>query len=257
MDSGMRKIGLVLSSLLLLGATEALVEKMREAAAFYEAADYQAARDVYLDAQLEAPDSLRLQFNLGNACYKIAETEKTDEDYLQAISAYQRALETKDKDMMAGAYYNIGNARFRLAEVDFEKEDLRAGIEKCENSILSYQEALRYNPDDEEARENIEVVRKKIAEVLSRVTPPPEPTPTPTPGGTRRATTTPTPTPTRTPTSTGSPGQPSSGEGTSTPTPTPVFMTKEQALQLLDNLEQEDRERKPQPPIFIGVERDW
>jgi tetratricopeptide (TPR) repeat protein len=75
--------------------------------------------------------------NKGNALYR-------QKKYDDAIKAYRAAAETKNKDLMlrSGAFYNAG--------VVFSSQ------KKIRESIEEYKKALRLNPDDQKARENLQ-----------------------------------------------------------------------------------------------------
>ncbi|MGA1875869.1 MAG: tetratricopeptide repeat protein [bacterium] len=104
----------------------------------------------YLDAQLDNPESEILHFNIGNILFR-------QEKYKEAEEEYQKALQAKDISTQAKAYYNSGNCRFR-------EKDLTGAIKY-------YKKALDLNPDDQEAKFNLEVARKKLKEMAQKSQP--------------------------------------------------------------------------------------
>lgn len=102
------------------------------------------ANDKYRDAEVANPESPIVHFNIGDALYK-------KRKYEEALQAYGKALQkSNDVKLQAQAYYNRGNTLFRL--------------NKWPESILEYQQALKLNPNDNDAKYNLEYVRAKIKE---------------------------------------------------------------------------------------------
>ncbi|GAB6094409.1 tetratricopeptide repeat protein [Desulfatiferula olefinivorans] len=115
-------------------------KKGREA---YDAGDYETALDYYIKAQLEAPDKPEVFYNLGNAQYKTG-------DFDGAVDQYKKALETTDPRLKERTHYNLGNAYFR-------KNDL-------EKAVGEYEKALAIDPDDGDARKNLDFAKKVLEE---------------------------------------------------------------------------------------------
>jgi len=102
------------------------------------------ANDKYRDAEVSNPESPIVHFNIGDALYK-------KRKYEDALQAYQKALQKSDDlQLQAQSYYNMGNTLFRL--------------NKWPESLLAYQQALKLNPNDKDAKYNLEYVRAKIKE---------------------------------------------------------------------------------------------
>ena len=104
----------------------------------------------YLRALDTNKDSYAAQFNVGNALYRQNDSAK----YEAAISAFRRAAELADKDhaddpvRYAKAKYNEGNCNRQL--------------NRLPQAIENYADALKKNPNDDEARENL----AKVLEML-------------------------------------------------------------------------------------------
>jgi len=99
---------------------------------------YEAAADKYRDALNQDPLSPVVHFNLGNTSYKL-------QKYEDALKAYDKALNSPDVRTQAKSYYNVGNTLFRMG--------------KLPESILAYQKALELDPNDVDAKYNLEYVR--------------------------------------------------------------------------------------------------
>lgn len=115
----------------------------------YAEGQFEEAQQAYADAQLDAPQAKELNYNIGNALYK-------QEKYDKALEEYQKALGSGDAGLESKILYNQGNAQFKL------------GPEKWQDSVNSYVEALKLNPEMKEAKYNLELVRKKIKEQLDK-----------------------------------------------------------------------------------------
>ena len=116
----------------------------------YKLQKYDQAIQQYNNALAKDPSSATARFNLANALYRMAkqdEAEKAFDDI--TIQAKEKALRSK-------AFYNKG------VLLSLQK--------KLEESIVAYKNALRLNPDDKEARENLQ---KALLE-LKKKTPSPK-----------------------------------------------------------------------------------
>ena len=118
--------------------------KVLEGNRAYAEEKYDEANDKYRDAQVDNPESPIIHFNVGDALYQ-------KNNYEEALKSYQSAVQkTNDPQLQAQGYYNLGNALFRM--------------DKWQESIAAYQQALKLDPNDEDAKFNLEYVRRKIKE---------------------------------------------------------------------------------------------
>jgi Ca-activated chloride channel homolog len=115
--------------------------KVKQGNRLYKEQKYDAAKNKYQDALLEDPNSPLIQFNVGDVTYQT-------KDYQKAMESFHKTLNVKDAGMQSKAYYNIGNALYRQ--------------NKLPESIQAYQEALKLNPGDQDAKYNLEYVRNKL-----------------------------------------------------------------------------------------------
>jgi Ca-activated chloride channel family protein len=116
-------------------------EKNEAAEAWEEASKY------YRDAEIEKPESPELSYNVGNVTYR-------QEKYQDALERYFKALNSDELEHQAWSYYNLGNAFYRSG--------------KYPESIQAYQKCLELTPEDEDAKFNLEFVRKKMKEMLDK-----------------------------------------------------------------------------------------
>jgi len=110
---------------------------------YYQQGDYEKALEKYRQAQIASPGKPQINFNLGDAYYKM-------ENYPEAEREYQNSLSFRDKKLRAAAYYNLGNTAYRQAKLD--------------EAIDFYKKSLVLNPDDEDSKYNLEYV---LAQKLS------------------------------------------------------------------------------------------
>jgi len=115
----------------------------------YAQGKYEQALQKYLDAQIDHPDSEVLHFNIGNILFK-------QQKYQQAEEEYRKASESKDRLIQAKAHYNLGNCKFR--QNDFA------------SAAQQYQKALTLDPNDQDAKFNLELAKKKLNEMAKNRT---------------------------------------------------------------------------------------
>ena len=129
------------------GYSQSLRSKVNDGNAQYHEEKYEEALNNYQDALLDDPKSDIVSFNQGDALYKLDKYEK-------AIESYQKVIGSSDLKMDGKAHYNIGNSFF--------KQD------KLQESIQSYIKALDINPDDQDAKYNLELARAKLKEMADK-----------------------------------------------------------------------------------------
>src|SRR6185503_9381694 len=121
----------------------------------YQEGRYEKALEEYQRSLKSKPDDPRLHFNAGTAAFQ-------NEDYEQALAHLNSALITQEVPLQQRAYYNIGNTQFRLGESAQEPQK-KQGL--WEQSIKSYDSALKLDPKDADAEFNRQLVKKKLEEL--------------------------------------------------------------------------------------------
>lgn len=106
---------------------------------------YDKALKYYQEAEIKNPTSPELSYNLGNVFYQ-------KQDYKEALLKYYQATDLKDSLAQANTYYNLGNTFYRTG--------------KYQEAIGAYQKCLEINPGDEDAKYNLELVKKKMEKML-------------------------------------------------------------------------------------------
>ena len=113
---------------------------IRKGNKLFSDSSYVDAEVLYRKALDKAPNSLGANANLGSSLYKQQKFADATKLFLGA------AQSSKEKADISKNYYNLGNSLF--------KEN------KLQESIEAYKQALRNNPNDEDARHNLSYVQK-------------------------------------------------------------------------------------------------
>jgi len=109
--------------------------------AAWDAGAYDQALRGFADHQTERPDDPELSLNVGAAHYKLNDFEAAD-------SQFYRAAAIADDELRAQALYNLGNSAYRQ--------------DKLEDAVDFYVASLEANPDDLDAKFNLEFVREEM-----------------------------------------------------------------------------------------------
>ena len=104
---------------------------------------YEEAIDEYRLAQVAEPDQAEPYYNAANAYNRQGQPEA-------ASAQTQQALKTAEQQLAGKAWYNLGNAYF--------------DAQQWPRAIEAYQEALRIQPDDQDAKHNLELALQRLQE---------------------------------------------------------------------------------------------
>ncbi|UCG60641.1 MAG: tetratricopeptide repeat protein [Candidatus Zixiibacteriota bacterium] len=126
-------------------SAEDYVDLVRKGNESYKLQDYKKALEYYHNAETELPESVELEYNMAGALYQQGNYEET-------VDRYTRALNTEDIGLETQAHYNLGNTYYRMGDY--------------QNAILSYQRTLEINPDDVDAKFNLELARRMLKEQI-------------------------------------------------------------------------------------------
>lgn len=116
----------------------------------YEQGKYLESYEAYQEL-LRQQGGPEIRFNAGNSLYRMKQ-------YNEAARSWREALSGPDR-LRQEAYYNMGNAFVRAAE------DANALSGYLDRAILAYEEALRLNPADREAKWNLELALRRRGDV--------------------------------------------------------------------------------------------
>ncbi len=142
---------MILISCYSFGQSEQAEKEIQAGNDFYKQQQYDQAATEYKKAITNEPANAKAKFNLANT---LAKQGKPDE----AVKSFTEISDnTKEAELKSKAFYNKG------AILSQQK--------KLEESIEAYKNALRQNPDDKEARENLQ---KALLELKKKNPPKPK-----------------------------------------------------------------------------------
>ena len=137
---------IIVSTLAGSGAiAENFSETVRQGNEAFGNQQYDLALEKYQNAETERPESAELDYNMAGVMYQQGKYEEAVEKFNRALNSQEIALETK-------AHYNLGNTYYRMG--DFP------------NAIKSYENALTNDPNDVNAKFNLELSRKMLKEQM-------------------------------------------------------------------------------------------
>ncbi len=99
-------------------------------------------------------------------------------DYNKALQSFSQALLSKNPHLQSESHYNLGNTLYQRGEA--EKSDANK-LKNWEGALPHYEETLKAEPQNKNAKDNYEFVKKKIEELKKKQEQKPSPSPTPTP----------------------------------------------------------------------------
>jgi Ca-activated chloride channel family protein len=123
-----------------VGGVGSEVEKGNRA---FDRGEPEVAAEHYLRALSEDPDHPEIHYNLGNALY-------VGERFTDAEAAYGTATPRADSSLAGPLSYNLGNALFRQ--------------QRYAEAAEAYKNVLRRDPTDEDARWNLELALRRLAQ---------------------------------------------------------------------------------------------
>lgn len=100
------------------------------------------ASQKFLEARQGKPNDPKISYNLGNSRYKEGKFDQALQDYSSLIDL------KSDSALKQKSAYNMGNALFRM--------------DKLDKSVVAYKKALELDPNDMDAKFNLEFVREQI-----------------------------------------------------------------------------------------------
>ena len=112
----------------------------------------------------------KLQFDSGAAAYKL-------KDYNRALESFSQALLTRDTGLQSKGHYNLGNTLYQRGET--EKSDDKK-LSDWTDALDHYEQTLKLDPQDKDAKDNYEYVKKKIEELKNKKSQQ-QPSPSPSP----------------------------------------------------------------------------
>lgn len=157
--AGRRKKKGMVASLMLLASLSSTVPGVQasEGVENYVAGDYLGASEFFARQLEQSPHDARLHFNYGTAAYK-------NNMFEEAAKAFSEALISEDLALQQEAYYNRGNAQFQRGKETLQT-DPEHSIALWEQAVTSYEGALQLDSMNEDARYNLELVKRQLEEL--------------------------------------------------------------------------------------------
>lgn len=128
-----------------------LADEVESANKLYVDGDYQGALDAYAKAQTDCPECAELAYNQGLTHYRLGDLAKARENFNEALSTNDTALEAKAK-------YNLGNVAY--SEALANQAEAPKAIQSAQSAIDFYRDALELSPNDRDAQANIETANR-------------------------------------------------------------------------------------------------
>ena len=126
------------------GFSESVNSKVRQGISHYHEGEFKESVENFSSAGVDRPKDSRISYNLGNAHYK-------EGKFQEALQSYnQSALDEKNPDIQKNSLYNTGNTLVKL--------------KKLEEAASAYKKVLTLDPNDMNAKYNLEYVRQKLKE---------------------------------------------------------------------------------------------
>lgn len=121
---------------------ESLYSTIEKGSTLYQSEQYDEALKSFVDAQIESPENPQLKYNVANAHFNMKNYEEAIKNY-QDVAATAQDIQLEEKSL-----YNIGNCIYRQG--------------KLEEAVEYYKKALDLDPNDQDAKYNLEFVREEI-----------------------------------------------------------------------------------------------
>lgn len=129
--------------LLSIGAKADYIDAVDKGNEALSTGDFKTALEQYHVAETDIPNSPELNYNMGLALYDQG-------SYEEATDRFNKALESQSSGLTASAYYGLGNTKFK-------SQDYAGAVE-------NYKKSLELNPEDMDAKYNLELARKMLKE---------------------------------------------------------------------------------------------
>ncbi|MFK7822454.1 MAG: hypothetical protein AB8G99_27410 [Planctomycetaceae bacterium] len=151
---------LVASSVLMVGGLgDSGRKRVKDGVTLFKKREFNDAARAFADAERLLPDDFRVKFNRGCAESRIQNRE-------DAIRLWSLASTSSDRDVAMAAHYNLGNIDVLKAINEFGpspdtlgKKEREQGFETLARAVRHYRECLAIDPNNIDARRNIEIIR--------------------------------------------------------------------------------------------------
>jgi tetratricopeptide (TPR) repeat protein len=130
--------------------------KLNEGNQAYKNGDFNKSSSNYEKSLSVDEKNLAAFYNSGNASYMSGDFESARESFNSFIS------KTKNIEDKSKAHYNIGNSFLTEYAKEAKEKKQAPSSENLKNAIKEYQQSLRFNPNDKDARYNLSYAMKLL-----------------------------------------------------------------------------------------------
>jgi Ca-activated chloride channel homolog len=113
----------------------------------------------------------KIEFDAGTAAYKM-------KDFSKALNSFSQALLSPDAGLQGKSHYNLGNTLYQRGDTQKKDEEK---LKDWTNALQHYEQSLKIAPENKEAKENLDYVKRKIEELKQKREQQPPPSPSPKP----------------------------------------------------------------------------
>lgn len=138
-------VAVAMSALILNAQAETAIDR-------YNQGDFDSAIEKFREELKRDPASPTINFNLGDAAYRL-------QRYDEAFEAYAKAMVSSDPTLRQKAYYNGGNALFMQGN---NAQNIEQQLSSYYDARYQYHQALDLNPRDEQAKKNLRLLEERI-----------------------------------------------------------------------------------------------
>ena len=146
----------IVASLQFHGQTIESKLKLNEGNQAYKNGDFNKSSSNYEKSLSEDKKNLAAFYNSGNASYMSGDFESARESFNSFIS------KTNNIDDKSKAHYNIGNSFLTEYAKEAKEKGQAPSSDILKNAIKEYQQSLRFNPNDKDARYNLSYAMKLL-----------------------------------------------------------------------------------------------
>lgn len=132
---------------------------VRQANEQLRAGQYDEAIEKYKRAAELLPDAAEIAYNRAIGHYRKGDFENAKEQFITS-------LKTRDPQLEAKAKFNLGNCAYAAALAN--KDHIPEAVEDLKSAILHYMDAIESNPEDKDARINIEMAQLLMKDLLDK-----------------------------------------------------------------------------------------
>jgi Ca-activated chloride channel family protein len=126
----------------------------------YNEGDFDGALQSFREELKGAPNSPALNFNAGDAAYRLRK-------FPEAFESYAKAMVSDDPVLRQKAYYNAGNALFMEGN---QAQEIEQQLSDYYDARYQYHQALDLNPRDEQAKKNLSLLEERIKDAEKQKT---------------------------------------------------------------------------------------